>query len=180
MIIDKESCYFLGKIVRTSGLKGDVSVFLDVDEPESYAELDSVFVERKGALVPYFIESVQIRPNGAVFHFEDTDFEAAQALVGSALYLPLELLPPLIGKQFYFHEVRGFEVVDAEAGDIGKLREIWDNAAQPLMCIDHPSGKEIMIPLVDDFLVDVDRENRVLKVKAPEGLVEFYLEGGQQ
>ena len=52
MIIDKESCYFLGKIVRTSGLKGDVSVFLDVDEPESYAELDSVFVERKGALVP--------------------------------------------------------------------------------------------------------------------------------
>ena len=180
MVIDKESCYFLGKILRTSGLKGDVSVFLDVDEPESYAGLDSVFVERKGALVPYFIESVRIRPNGAVFHFEDTGFEDAQALVGSSLYLPLELLPTLTGKQFYFHEVRGFEVVDVHAGSIGVLREIWDNAAQPLLCIDHPSGKEIMIPLVDDFLVEVDRENRVLKVAAPEGLVEFYLEDSRE
>lgn len=180
MVSDKDSCYFLGKILRTSGLKGDLFVFLDVDDAQDYAALDSVFVERKGSLVPYFIESIQIRPNGAVIHFEDTDYEAACALVGSALYLPLESLPPLTGNCFYFHEVRGFEVVDAEEGPIGKLREVWDNAAQPLLCIDHPSGKEIMIPLVDDFLVEVDRENRVLKVEAPEGLVEFYLEDSRE
>ena len=78
MVSDKDSCYFLGKILRTSGLKGDLFVFLDVDDAQDYAALDSVFVERKGSLVPYFIESIQIRPNGAVIHFEDTDFEAAQ------------------------------------------------------------------------------------------------------
>ena len=176
MVVDKDSCYFLGKIVRVSGLKGDVFVFLDVDKLSDYEELDSVFVEIKGKLVPYFIQSVQIRHNGAVLHFEDTDLESAQGLVGSALYLPLDSLPPLSGNKFYYHEVRGFEVVDKNMGSLGRLREVMDNAAQAVLCIDHPSGKEVLIPLVDEFLLSVDRERKVLNVQAPEGLVDFYLD----
>lgn len=176
MVVDKDSCYFLGKIVRVSGLKGDVFAFLDVDNLSDYEELDSVFVEIKGKLVPYFIQSVQIRHNGAVLHFEDTDLESAQGLVGSALYLPLDSLPPLSGNKFYYHEVRGFEVVDKNMGSLGRLREVMDNAAQAVLCIDHPSGKEVLIPLVDEFLLSVDRERKVLNVQAPEGLVDFYLD----
>lgn len=176
MVVDKDSCYFLGKIVRTSGLKGDVFVFLDVDDLSDYQDLDSVFVEIKGKLVPHFIEDVQIRHNGAVVRFEDTDLEKAQALVGNALFLPLDTLPPLTGNKFYYHEVKGFEVVDKTLGPIGRLREVMDNAAQAVLCIDHPSGKEILVPLVDEFLAGVDRERKVLEIKAPEGLVDFYLD----
>lgn len=177
MDTSKDNCFFLGKIVKTNGLKGDLSVFLDVDDLNDYADLDSVFVERKRSLVPYFIESIQIRNNGAVVHFEDVDtLEDAQDLVGSCLYLPLDVLPPLDGNRFYYHEVIGFEVEDINEGPLGVLREINDNSAQAILCIDHPSGKEVMIPLVDQFLVEVDREGRKLKVAAPEGLVDFYLE----
>lgn len=177
MDTSKDNCFFLGKIVKTNGLKGDLSVFLDVDDLNDYADLDSVFVERKRSLVPYFIESIQIRNNGAVVHFEDVDtLEDAQDLVGSCLYLPLDVLPPLEGNRFYYHEVIGFEVEDINEGSLGVLREINDNSAQAILCIDHPSGKEVMIPLVDQFLVEVDREGRKLKVAAPEGLVDFYLE----
>lgn len=177
MDTSKDNCFFLGKIVKTNGLKGDLSVFLDVDDLNDYADLDSVFVERKRSLVPYFIESIQIRNNGAVVHFEDVDtLEDAQDLVGSCLYLPLDVLPPLDGNRFYYHEVIGFEVEDINEGSLGVLREINDNSAQAILCIDHPSGKEVMIPLVDQFLVEVDREGRKLKVAAPEGLVDFYLE----
>lgn len=177
MDTSKDNCFFLGKIVKTNGLKGDLSVFLDVDDLNDYADLDSVFVERKRSLVPYFIESIQIRNNGAVVHFEDVDtLEDAQDLVGSCLYLPLDVLPPLDGNRFYYHEVIGFEVEDINEGPLGVLREINDNSAQAVLCIDHPSGKEVMIPLVDQFLVEVDREGRKLKVAAPEGLVDFYLE----
>lgn len=175
MVVDKDACYFLGKIVRVSGLKGDVFAFLDVDNLSDYQDLDSVFVEIKGKLVPHFIQSVQIRHNGAVIHFEDTDLESAQSLVGNALYLPLDTLPPLTGNKFYYHEVKGFEVVDKELGSLGRLREVMDNAAQAVLCIDHPSGKEVLIPLVDPFLLDVDRENKTLHVQAPDGLVDFYL-----
>ncbi|MCM1531785.1 MAG: ribosome maturation factor RimM [Bacteroides sp.] len=175
MVVDKDSCYFLGKIVRTSGLKGEVFAFFDVDNLSDYQDLDSVFVEIKGKLVPYFIESVQIRHNGVVLRFEETDLEKAQAMVGYTLYLPLDTLPPLTGNKFYYHEVKGFEVVDKEHGSLGHLREVMDNAAQAVLCVEHPSGKEVMIPLVDEFLQSLDRENKVMHVQAPAGLVEFYL-----
>lgn len=171
----KENCFYLGRIARTSGLKGDLFVVLDVDDPSDYARMDSVFVQVRGTLVPFFIDTVQLRNNGAVVHFEGMDLEQARAMVGNELYLPLDVLPKLEGNRFYFHEVIGFEVVDARHGSLGRLREVLDNASQPVLCIDHPGGKEVMIPLIDAFLEKVDRADRRLYVCAPEGLVEFYL-----
>ncbi|MDE7338572.1 MAG: ribosome maturation factor RimM, partial [Bacteroidales bacterium] len=159
-----------------SGLKGDVLAMLDVDKRSDYAQLDSVLVMVKKSLVPYFLERVEIRPNGAVLHFEDTGLEEAEKMIGCELYLPLDVLPPLTGNRFYFHEVIGFEVVDAEKGVLGVLREIMDNGPQPVLCIDHASGKEILMPLIDPFLEKVERSERRLYVRAPEGLVDFYLE----
>ncbi len=171
----KENCFYLGWVSRTSGLKGDVLAMLDVDNPSDYAQMDSVLVWEKKSLVPYFLERVEIRPNGAVLHFEGMGLEEAERMIGCELYLPLEVLPPLTGNKFYFHEVIGFEVVDAEKGVLGVLREIMDNGPQPVLCIDHASGKEILVPLIDRFLEKVERGERRLYVQAPEGLVDFYL-----
>ena len=162
--------------MRTSGLKGDVLAMLDVDNPSDYAQMDSVLVLVKKSLVPYFLERVEIRPNGAVLHFENMGLEEAERMIGCELYLPLDVLPPLTGNRFYFHEVIGFEVVDAEKGVLGVLREIMDNGPQPVLCIDHASGKEILVPLIDPFLEKVERSEHRLYVRAPEGLVDFYLE----
>lgn len=172
----KENCFYLGRVLRTSGLKGDVLAMLDVDNPSDYAQMDSVLVLVKKSLVPYFLERAEIRPNGAVLHFENMGLEEAERMIGCELYLPLDVLPPLTGNRFYFHEVIGFEVVDAEKGVLGVLREIMDNGPQPVLCIDHASGKEILVPLIDPFLEKVERSERRLYVRAPEGLVDFYLE----
>ena len=108
--------------MRTSGLKGDVLAMLDVDNPSDYAQMDSVLVLVKKSLVPYFLERVEIRPNGAVLHFENMGLEEAERMIGCELYLPLDVLPPLTGNRFYFHEVIGFEVVDAEKGVLDLVR----------------------------------------------------------
>ena len=55
-----DECYRLGRITKPFGLKGEVIFFLDVDEPDNYAGLDSVFVETKNGLVPYFIKKIQL------------------------------------------------------------------------------------------------------------------------
>ena len=91
----KEECYQLGKITKPFGVKGQVVFFLDVDDPEAYAELDSAFVEIKGKLIPYFFEVQNINGNKAIVQFEDLTPEESLALVGHELYLPLELLPNL-------------------------------------------------------------------------------------
>lgn len=171
---NKADCFFLGYIGRTFGYKGELVVSLDVDEPARYADLKSVLVEIKGSLVPYFIEDIRWRDRDAVWRFEGLTPEEAARLVGCELYLPLSALPPLTGDRFYFHEVVGFTVEDEAAGELGTLTRVYDNGPQPILSIDH-DGKEIMVPLIDEFMRGVDRENRRLKIAAPEGLVDFYL-----
>lgn len=170
----KEDCYQLGKITKPFGVKGQVMMFLDVDSPEDYAELDSAFVEVKGNLVPYFFQIDNISGNKAVATFEELTAEEALALVGHDLYLPLDLLPKLTGNKFYFHEVVGFRVVDDEHGDIGIIQTVIDYPAQPLFQI-MKEDKEILIPVIDPVIKTVDRENKTIFITAPTGLIDLYL-----
>lgn len=65
--------------------------------------------------------------------FEDIDTEEdAEDLIGAELYLPLSFLPELDEDQFYFHEIIGFEVIDASHGNIGEVISVNDTTAQPL------------------------------------------------
>jgi 16S rRNA processing protein RimM len=103
----------------------------------------------------------------------DTE-EDADRIMGSELYLPLEFLPPLEGNKFYFHEVIGFSVIDQKFGTVGVITGINDTTNQALFIIDH-KGTEILIPINDEFLTKVDRDNKTIEVNTPEGLIELYL-----
>ena len=170
----QEECYQLGKITKPFGYKGQMVFFLDVDTPEDYEELDSVFVEVKGALVPYFIKEININGNKAVVTFEDLKADEAQALAGCRLFPPLDLLPKLDGNRFYYHEIIGWRVIDAEKGDIGTIASVIDYPAQALFQI-MKNGKEILIPIIDEVLEKVDRQEKTIYIKAPNGLIDLYL-----
>jgi 16S rRNA processing protein RimM len=170
----KEECFQLGKITKPFGYKGQVIFFLDVDEPEDYAELDAVFVEVKSSLIPYFIKDLKVNGNKAIVTFEDIDAEQALALVGCNLFLPLKMLPKLTGNRFYYHEVIGWKVVDSEKGDIGIIASVIDYPAQPLFQI-MKNDKEILIPIIDQVIKKVDRKEKTMNITAPNGLIDLYL-----
>ncbi|MDY2585839.1 ribosome maturation factor RimM [Winogradskyella aquimaris] len=172
----KEDCFYLGKIVKKYSYKGELLVKLDTDEPELYENIDAVFMDLRGNLVPFFVESSQLHKSDLLrLKFEDVDTEVdAEALLKSELYLPLELLPKLDGNKFYFHEVIGFKVIDSNFGEVGTITAINDSTAQALFEIDR-NGIEILIPMNDEFIVNVDKTNRTIEVKTPEGLIDLYL-----
>ena len=95
-------------------------------------------------------------------------------MIGTDVYLPLSMLPSLPEDKFYFHEIIGFEVIDAAHGNIGKIVSINDSTAQALFEIEK-DGKQILIPMNDEFIEKVDKKNRTLRVITPEGLIDLYL-----
>ena len=173
----QDRCYLLGYIVRTHGTAGNVVLFLDVDYPEEYEEMDSVYVEIKGELVPYFISRFNLqKQNNAIVTFEDVDtIEKAQALVGSSLYLSLDELQELGDEEFYYHEIKGFTVVDQSKGILGIVREVYALNGQDLIAMDY-QGVEVLIPTAEDIVLKADKENRQLFVNLPDGLLDVYLE----
>ena len=127
-------------------------------------------------LIPFFIESSQLHKSDLLrIKFEDVDTEAdADALIKSELYLPLESLPKLEGNKFYFHEVIGFKITDKTFGEIGVIKAINDSTAQALFEVDR-DGIEILIPMNDEFIVEVNRTTKTITVETPPGLIDLYL-----
>jgi len=174
--MQKEDCFFVGKIVKKYSFKGELLVKLDTDEPELFTEMESVFVEQHKSLIPFFIEQSSLHKSDLLrVKFEEVDNEGdANALIGSALYLPLDLLPKLTGNNFYYHEIIGFNVLDHKHGNIGKVIGVNDSTAQHLFEIDF-DGKEILIPINDSIIEKVDRDTNTLYLNTPEGLIDIYL-----
>ena len=174
--MNKADCFNLGYVAKLHGFKGEVSLFFDVTSPQEYASLDAVFIDVNGMLTPFFVERIKLRNKGfAQVKFEGVDDEnQAKPLLRKDIYLPLEVLPELTGKNFYDHEVVDYLVIDEKFGEVGNIVQIVDYKVNPLIQI-QKVDKEVLLPLIDGLVTKVDRENKIMYVNAPEGLIELYL-----
>lgn len=173
----KEDTFYLGKIAKKFSFKGEVLIYLDTDEPELYENLESIFVGFGKDLIPFFIESSSLHKNDFLrVKLEDINSEAeADKIIGSEVYLPLTMLPKLEGNKFYFHEIIGFTAQDKNLGNLGTITGVNDTAAQAIFIITNPDDKEILIPVIDEFIEEVNRKTKTVLLKTPEGLVDLYL-----
>jgi 16S rRNA processing protein RimM len=171
----KEDCYFLGKITRRHGLAGNVILKLDTDQPELYNKLESIFVEINGLLVPFFIEKSSWSKSDALnIAFKNSSEAMVDQVLGKSVYLPLATLPKLSGKQFYYHEIIGYNIFDENDNDCGVIRSVNDQTAQNYFILGF-EGREIVIPLIKDWILEVNREERFIKMQLPEGLMDVFL-----
>lgn len=169
--------YFeLGTLSKPHGIKGAFHVYLDVDDPEEYEDLDAVFLQLGNEMVPYFITDLQIRSNLNLMSLEGIEtVDAAKELVGVKLFLPVSMLPKLKDNQFYYHEIVGYQVIDKHHGTLGTVKEVYSTGAQDVLVMTYQS-KEVLIPLMDEIIPKVDKKNQVIHSILPDGLLEVYLD----
>jgi len=174
--MDLKDSIYIGQIAKLHGYKGGVSLFLDVTHPEEYMDMESFFVEIDGILTPFFVESFKLKNKGfAAVKFQGVDSEQeAKSLLKKKVFIPETELRELDESNFYDHEVIGFEVEDVVKGEIGKVTAIADLKQNPLLVIEF-KDKEILLPIFEGLIVKVDRKLKRLKVKAPDGLIDLYL-----
>jgi 16S rRNA processing protein RimM len=136
--------------------------------------LESIFVELSTGLVPFFIKKCQLHKSELLrIDFEEISNEQeADALIKKNLYLPLDLLPPLEGNKFYYHEIIGF-TVSTIAEEIGLITAVLEQGPQALFQVEATDKKIHLIPIHDDFILEVDRKKNLIRVQLPEGLLDL-------
>lgn len=172
-----EDCFYIGYITKTKGLKGEVQVFFEYDEPELLT-LKSVFADINGKLVPYFISTFRLYPNRTGnFYFDDIDtIEKAEKLIRKKLYLPNSLKPERTDDELLITDLKGYIVHDQRHGELGEIIDIHEYPQQYVAVVHH-QNRDIMFPLNDDFITEIDEETGVVHVNLPEGLIDVYLNG---
>ncbi|MBK43519.1 MAG: 16S rRNA processing protein RimM [Flavobacteriaceae bacterium] len=171
----KKDCYKLGKIIKKFSFKGEVIAKIDTDQPNTYEKIEFLFLEIDNKLVPYFIDNSKLHKSNLLrIKFQDIDSETkAQKIINKNIFLPTDTLPKLIGNKFYYHEIIGFGVIDYNHGKIGNIVGVNDQTAQSLFVIDS-RGIEILIPITDEFITNVDRAKKEIHIKSPEGLINLF------
>jgi 16S rRNA processing protein RimM len=171
----KEECFHLGKIIRTHGVKGDVMIYLDVDDPGQYKKMKSILIETDEELTSFGISQVSIRDNIARVHIKGVDdMTKAGEFLKCEVWLPLSKLPKLEENKFYIHEIINFKVIDRSKGEIGIFEKVVDLPQQTIAQIKN-GDKEILVPMIPEFIEGVNKKEKILFLNLPDGLVDLYL-----
>lgn len=164
----------VAKILSTHGLKGEVKVSPLV------SSFELLFQTKKFYLSPnsseeLVVESVKKGPgfNVLIFKFKDVDYETAKSLVNQKLYLSLEELPEPLEDEFYYHQIEGFCIKDPFGKIWGKVKEVMPMGEYDLLLIKTPEGFEFYVPMVEEYVVEMDFSSRTIIVQNLEGLVEI-------
>ncbi|MBU0697042.1 MAG: ribosome maturation factor RimM [Bacteroidetes bacterium] len=171
-----EDCFEIGYITKTRGLKGEVQVSFTFDEPEKL-KINSVLVEINNKLVPFFVSNYKIpMPLIGYFNFEDIDhIDKAQAITKKKIYLLNKFKPKKKKGEFLFTDLIGFTASDQQSGDLGEILEVREYPQQFLATINY-KGNEVLIPLNEAFILEIDIPNKKINFDLPDGLLDLYSE----
>ncbi len=176
--IEKKDFTPIGTIQKPHGLKGEIILLYDENLEESLEEAEILFVEIEGGLVPFFIGEDGLRfrtSDSAIILFEDLESQdKVKELIGCKVYIPNEEIiePEEMNPLSYLD---GFMVFDKKMGKLGPVVGIDDYAGNIVITVNHPRS-EILIPLSDNIIEQINEDKQELFLDCPEGLIELYLE----
>lgn len=174
----ERSFRLMGAVTRPHGVRGEVKVRPETDDPGRFTALESVFLGAdESSLVQYSVTSVAMQPHGAdvtvLLGLESVlDRDAAERLSGSLVWADEAELPALEEGEFFLGDLVGMEAVDVDGTAIGRVEDVLELPAQPVLVIARPDGRQILFPLVDEFVESVDPDEGVLVLRPIEGLID--------
>jgi 16S rRNA processing protein RimM len=162
--------------VRTRGLRGEIVAESLTDFPERFDALESLIaIAPDGQLSTLALEEHWFQGDRIILKFAGYDsIETASALVGYEFAVHESERVLLPEDEFYDWELAGCLVQTVGGEEIGRVREVLKTGGVELLVVDSVTkGREHLIPLAEDICVEIDVQRKLIKVDAPEGLLEF-------
>ncbi len=161
----------IGRIVKPHGIRGELAMEILTDTPEHIAELDEVYVgpERR----PYKVENVRFHKGRMLLRLQGCDDRnAAEALRDARVQISWEMAKPLEENEYYAFQLLGLEVVTDEGESLGELVEILSTPGVNDVYVIHGLFGEVLLPAIEDVIVDIDVEGGQMTVHLLPGLLD--------
>ncbi len=175
-MIKKEEIYKIGVLTKPHGIKGEVSFFF-TDDVFDRVDCDYLICLMEGIFVPFFIEEYRFKTDTvALVKFEGIDTaEQARRFTNVEVYFPLHLAVETTDEGLSWPYFVGFEVVDVNHGKLGHVVAVDDSTANTLFIIEH-GGRELLVPAHEEFIKELDHEQRRMLLQMPDGLLQLGME----
>lgn len=176
-MISRDEIVEIGSYNKPHGINGEISATLLCDT--EIAEKFSCFIsDIDGIFVPFFAENVRPKNSQTLLvKLEGLENEDdLKLLVNKDIFVPKKEYDE-ISEEYDCDEAPvdyfvGYNIYDNMTGEtIGEIIDVDDSTENVLFVVEDASGNEILVPAVDDLVIDIDSENRVLTMSLPDGLI---------
>jgi 16S rRNA processing protein RimM len=166
----------VARVAKPRGVRGEVAADLLTDFPERFervSELIAVFPD--GARRRLRLEGQWPHGDRVVLKFEGFDTpEEAAALAGCELAVPEAEAVELEEGAYYDWQLEGCRVETVEGRQLGTVAEVLHTGGEaPVLVIRDERNREHLVPLAESICVAIDVASKLIRVDAPEGLLEF-------
>jgi 16S rRNA processing protein RimM len=166
----------VGKTQKAHGIKGELKLHVEDHFIDDLFETEALFVEIKGQKIPYFIENLQ-EGNALILKLEGVDTRTeSEQLMHKDVYMnrdDISLSDEIIASEGLVYKfTEGFKIVDILYGEIAEIEEVVEFPQQEMAYVTF-KNKTLLLPLHPNFVVEVDRENKILTMNLPEGLLDL-------
>jgi len=157
----------IGQAVKPFGIRGEIKI-------SPFTETFETF-KRSPALIfgesPHKVSRIRIHKGAVLASLEGIDSpEKAMQLIGKLVKTEEKNLPPKEEGEYYWFELIGMKVSTVEGRDLGEITHITPTGANDVLHVMR-AGKEILMPMIDEVIMDVDTEKNTMIVNPLEGLI---------
>ncbi|MBQ2289786.1 MAG: 16S rRNA processing protein RimM [Bacteroidaceae bacterium] len=169
-MLRKEDFVYYGKFLKPHGTKGEIGLQSDgftLDE-----ECDFVACNIDGILVPFFFETIRPKSDDiSIVKVERMESaEEVRFLTNRDAYIPRQWVED--SEELTWSYFKGFKAIDNVLGEIGEIVDVDDNTINTLFVVEN-GNDEILIPAQEEFIVNIDHDNKEIIFDLPEGLVSM-------
>lgn len=164
----------IGQVVGAHGIRGELKIQVLTDDPHRYGLLREVWVGPDGQEpLPTPLESYRLHKRHVLLKLEGCDDRTtAGTYRGLLIQIPLEEALPLQEDEYYEHQIIGLAVWTVSGEHLGRIEEIIYTGANDVYVVhsEDVPHHEILIPFLDDVVLEVDLDAGRIVVELPEGL----------
>jgi 16S rRNA processing protein RimM len=162
----------VGVISATHGIRGEVKVYPTTDDVNRFKQLKHVFLDTGKEYIELEIEGVKFFKQQAILKFKGIDnINDIEKYKGKDLLVTRENAVKLEKDEYFIFDILGSAVVTDEGQELGELVEVMATGANDVYIVKTKEGKEILLPSIRECILDVDAQNKIIKVHLMPGLL---------
>ena len=167
----------VGQIVKPHGVRGELGVITNTDFPElRFAAGSQLYMQTPGVDKPELVTIETSRPykRGYLVTLDCCrDRDEAENFRGRSLYITSDMVPELEEDRYYHHQLIGLDAVHSNGEIIGQVVAVNSSGSSDLLEVKSDRKHNYLIPLVDEYVEEIDLEGSRVVLKLPEGLLDI-------
>ena len=168
-----EELFRVGVISNTHGIRGEVKVYPTTDNVRRFDDLKEVILDTGKEQLNLHVTSVKYFKNMVILKFKEFDnINDIIPYKGMDLLVTRENAIPLEEGEYYIADIIGSKVITDEDKILGTLTDVLQTGANDVYVVKTKDGKEVLLPSIEECILDRDIENKTVKVHIMKGLLD--------